>query len=238
MQPKTKKTIYIVIGVVVAVVLILALWLKFTNVAPFKPMIERQISDAASYEMSIDGEVDLKLIPLSLRITDMHLRNPAGFTETDLMYVPECRVGLKLMPLIGRNFVVKDIKLIGMTAQLERNRDRQANWDFGNDDDNRKPQIGQMILDLPFNNLVVENGRIVYRDAIGGSVFTMEEVELRAGPFSAPDNRLNFEFRAKAQRIPLNMQGYTTESLTQILHSNWPYAVQLHFINNSFGTSQ
>lgn len=238
MQPKTKKTLYIVIGVVVAVALILALWLKLANVAPLRPLIEERISTATGYEMSISGKLSIKLLPLSLRITEMHLRNPGNFEAADLLYVPECRVGLKLLPLIGRDFVVKDITLDGMEAQLERNRERLANWDFGADDNNHKAQIGQMLLGFAFNELKVKNGRVVYRDSFGGGTFTMEDMELRAGPFSAPENRLNFELKSKAQKnIPMNLQGYTTETLAQILNSNWPDEVQLHFINNTFGMS-
>lgn len=236
MRPKTKKTVHIIIGVVVVIALILALWIKLVSVVQYKQVIEEQISAATGYEMIIDGGLSIKLVPLSLRITKIHLRNPAGFAETDLIYVPECRAGLKLLPLIGRNFVVKDITLSGMEAWLERDQERQANWDFGDGEGSRKPQIGQMLLSFPFNNLKVEKGRIMYRDY--GGTFTMEEVELRAGSFSAPDNRLNFEFKAKAQNIPINMRGYLTETLTQVLHSNWPYETQLHFINNTFSASQ
>lgn len=240
MQPKTKKTVRNVVIVVVAVVLILALWLKLANVAPYKNEIVRQISAATGYEVVVAGDIGIKLIPLSVKITDVHLRNPAGFSETDFAYVPECRAGLKLLPLISRNYVVKDLTLDGLVLQLERNQEGVANWDFGGEVTNRKPQIAQMILGFSFNDLKVKNGLVVYRNlsAFGGSTFNMEELELRAGPFSDPLNRLNFELTAKGQNIPMNMQGYTTETLSQILNSNWPYEVQLHFINNSFGIAR
>lgn len=240
MRPRTKKTIRNVVIAVVVLALILALWLKLANVAPYKDEIARQVSAATGYDLSITGDISIKLLPLSLQVTDMHLRNPEGFSETDFMYVPKCRAGLKLLPLISRNYVVKDITLDGMVLHLERNRHGAANWDFGGDAANHKPQIAQMILGFAFNELKVKNGRVVYRDVspFSGSTFTMEELELRAGPFNSQHNRLNFELKAKGQNIPMNMQGYTTETLSQILNSNWPYTVQLHFISNSFGLAR
>lgn len=235
MGPKTKNKLHIIIAVVIAVVLILVLWLKLISVAQLKPLLEEQITAATGYEMSIEGTVRLKLFPLAIDISGMHLRNPSSFSATDFMYVPKCRVGLKLLPLIGKRFVPKNITLNGMQLQLEHNSARQANWDFGND--TYKLQIGQMILNCPFNNLNLENGRIIYRN-IDNKEFIMEAVTLKAGTFTAPDSRVNFEFKAKVENVPLNMQGYTIETLTQILDSNWPSSVQFHFINKTLGTPQ
>lgn len=235
MTPETKNRRRIIIIAVVAAALILTLWLKLINVNQLKPLLEEQVTAATGYEMSLDGVFRLKLLPLGIDMSEVHLRNPAGFQATDLMYVPKCRVGLKLRPLIGRRLVPADITLNGIQLQLERNSARQANWDFT--DDAHKLKIGQMLLGCPFNNLNVENGRIVYRD-VDGSEFVMENVALKAGSFAAPDSRVNFEFKAKAENIPFNRQGYTAETLSRILHGNWPYAVQLHFINKTMGMSQ
>lgn len=233
MTPKTKNRPQLIIAVVVAAALILMLWLKLISVAQLKPLIEEQITAATGYEMAVDGVFKLKLFPLSIDMSEVHLRNPAGFYSADFMYVPKCRVGLKLLPLIGRRFVPTDITLNGMQLQLERNSARQANWDFGSDAN--KLKIGQLLFDCPFNNLNVENGRIIYLDV---SEFIMEDVALKADSFAKPDSRINFEFKAKAEKIPFNMQGYTAETLSRILHGNWPYAVQLHFINKTMGMSQ
>lgn len=248
MQAKTKKTLGIVAGVVVVVILILALWLKFTNVVQYKFAIEEQISTATGYPFVIEGDMGIKLLPLSVSIKELHLRNPAGFEALDFMYVPECRVGVKLMPLIMRNFVVKDITLNDLVLNLERNSNGQANWDFGpsgagasgsqgNAGSANKALIGQMILDFPFSYLKVDNGSVTYIDKRGfsGGVFNLQEMELNAGPFLSARERLNFAFTAKMNKLPVKMSGYTTESLGQILDSNWPYEVQLHFIETSPG---
>lgn len=250
MQAQTKKTLRIAGVVVVVAILILALWLKIANVAQFKTQIEAQISAATGYELIIAGDMRIKLVPLAISIKEIHLRNPADFAGSapDFMYVSECRAGLRLMPLIFRNFEVTDIKLDGLALNLERNADNRANWDFGtvvssnnavgdNANMGNKPLIGQMLLQFPFNEALVVNGTINYTDRRGfsGGTFNMDNVELRAGPFSNAQNRLNFEFNARANKIPIKMSGYTTESLEQILNSNWPYAVQLHFMETSPG---
>lgn len=243
MNAKQNKKPWLKIAVaIVVVILVLAAWLKLAGVAHYKNLIQETVSAATGCELVIEGDVKIKLWPLSVSVQKARLRNPAEFSGlgADLAYVDEALAGLKLVPLITRNFVFKDITLKGLNLNLGYNKSDRANWNLGLADTETKPvnfedafnrpALSAMFSGISFNQLKVYGGRVVYKDLRPfGGVFEMDAVELSAGPFNNLNARLNFEFSAKTKNVPLKMRGYTTNTLAQILNADWP-RVQLNFI--------
>lgn len=248
MEQAKRKPWLMILGIVVIIVLVLAVWLKLTNVYRYKFIIEDAVSAATGYELAIEGDLKIKLWPLGASLTQVHLRNPEGFEElgSDLAYIEEVRAGLKFIPLITRKFVFKDITLNGFSLNIGRSELGQANWDFGlqsdpkpflatNDDPDtyNRPALSVLVFNAGFDRLMVKNGHVLYKDLLPfGGGFELTEVELEAGPFNNAQSRLNFEFSAKTKNLPVKVRGYTTDTLAQILNENWA-KVQLHFIETA-----
>lgn len=243
MSAKTRKTLLIALGVMVAVVLIYVVWVKIANIGKYRYIIESQVSEATGYVLSIDGEMRMHAFPLGFSIQNIHLQNPEDFAEfgPDFLYIAESRVKLKLSPFLTGSFVPKDIVINDVTLNLARNKYGHANWDFGVVDavrqeyfgaasENNKAQVGKMLQDLTFDKLKIENGRITYQDVRpGGGGFNMEEVQVEAGPFDMAKDRLNFAFKARTgNNPPLNMNGYIAGGIGQISGADWPYDLEIH----------
>lgn len=249
-KKSVKKVAWIIIAVVVVVFVLL--WARFnllSNAGQYRYEVERMVSAATGYNLVINGEMKLRWPALAIVITDMRLQNPADFADLppDFLVAPKVKASLKFWPALTGNYVVEDITFEDMTLNLLYNRYGRANWNFGIvDDANRgmfgdaantmKQEVGGLILSLPFEAFKVKNGQVHYRDArpSGGS-YNLTEVDAVVWPFNNAQSRLNFEFKAKTNNLPLRMKGYLVAPLRDVLESDWPYGVELYFIERQFG---
>lgn len=245
-----KKVAKIVIAVVVVVFVLL--WARFNllgNAEQYRYEVERLVSEATGYNLTVNGEMKLRWPGLAIVMTDMRLQNPPDFADLqpDFLVVPKIKASLKFWPALAGRYVVKNITFEDMTLNLLYNRYGRANWNFGivtdanrgifgDAADNMKARVGGLILSMPFEVFKVENGSINYTDARpGGGSYKLAEADVVVWPFNSAQSRLNFEFKAKMNNLPLRVKGYLVAPLGDIFASDWPYGVELYFIERKFG---
>ncbi|MFA5905781.1 MAG: AsmA family protein, partial [Desulfobacula sp.] len=113
-----------------------------------------------------------------VKITDLHLGNPAGYKEKDMVTVKSFEVRLKVMPLLSRQIEVRTFVLDGPKIYLEKMKDGRANWEGigkaegkkeGADktgDMGKKAESSPVSLEsLKIETFSITNGQVIYIDA-------------------------------------------------------------------------
>ena len=121
------------IGMGVLFVLLVAALLiipRFVDVQKLKPEIEKQVTAATGRPFTLGGDLSLSLFPWAgLSFSDLHLGNPPGFKEKDMLVLESFEVRVKLLPLISKEIQVKRFIMKEPRIVLERRKDGRANWE-------------------------------------------------------------------------------------------------------------
>jgi len=125
-----KWIIGIVVGILVLVIALLLIVPQFIDIQKYKPEIEKQAEQATGRPFSIGGDLRLSLFPWAvIGLSDVHLGNPPGYKEKDLLYVKSFDVEVKLLPLISKDVQVKRFSVDGLRLNLEKNKQGRGNWE-------------------------------------------------------------------------------------------------------------
>ncbi|HYQ59514.1 MAG TPA: AsmA family protein, partial [Desulfatiglandales bacterium] len=158
-------------------------------------------SQAAGRPFSIGGDLRLSLFPWAvIGLSDVHLGNPPGYKEKDMLYVKSFDVEVKLLPLISKDVQVKRFVLDGLRLNMEKNKEGRGNWEgIGKTPDKgppappkdttRKPEEkteGAFPLkSLEVGEFAVKNASFLYLDQgtgekreISGLMLTLQDVSL------------------------------------------------------------
>jgi len=124
------KWVGIIIGaLVVLIILILIVVPFFFDIQRYKPRIEQEITKATGRPFIIGGDLKLSLFPWAgLAFSDLHLGNPDGFAEKDLLSIKSFDVKVKFLPLLSKDIQVKRFVIVGLKITLEKTKDAKANW--------------------------------------------------------------------------------------------------------------
>ena len=104
----------VIIGGVFLVLIMSAAFIipKVIDVKKYKPVIEEKVAAATGLAFTFGDDMDVSVFPwVGVRLTDLHLGNPAGFTEKDMATVKRFEVRLKVVPLLSKQIEVKTFVL-------------------------------------------------------------------------------------------------------------------------------
>jgi len=212
----------IVVGLLVLVIALLLIVPQFIDIQKYKPEIEKQAEQATGRPFSIEGNLRLSLFPWAvIGLSEVHLGNPPGYKEMDLLYVKSFDVEVKLLPLISKDVQVKRFVVDGLTVNLEKNKQGRGNWEgLGKTPDKappappkdttRKPEEkteGVFPLKaLEVEEFAVKNASFIYLDQgtgekkeISGLTMTLQDVSL--------DRPIRFMLTALLDNQPLSVEG-------------------------------
>jgi AsmA protein len=124
------KWVGIITGaLMVLIILILIVVPFFFDIQKYKPRIEQEITKATGRPFIIGGDLKLSLFPWAgLAFSDLHLGNPDGFAEKDLLSIKSFDVKVKFLPLLSKDIQVKRFVIVGLKITLEKTKDAKANW--------------------------------------------------------------------------------------------------------------
>ena len=127
---KSIKWLLIAVGALVALVLVAIIVIPMlVDVQKYKPQIEEKVSEATGRPFAIGGDLDLSIFPwVGISLSDLHLGNPPGFTEKNLLSVQSFEGRVRLIPLLSKDIQVKRFILKGPRIVLEKNKKGRANW--------------------------------------------------------------------------------------------------------------
>ncbi|MBW2566622.1 MAG: AsmA family protein [Deltaproteobacteria bacterium] len=212
-------------GLFVLVVLALLIIPQFLDVQHYKPEIEKQVSEATGRPFTLGGDLDLSLFPWAgLSFSDLHLGNPPGFEEKDLVIVKSFEVRVKLLPLLFSRFKdiqVKRFILEGPRIVLERRKDGRGNWEgMGKPSGEVSDKVpeekkgapesesggGLPIKSLAVDEFAIRDGSVLWIDHINGERREISDLTLLLEDVSL-DRPIELALSVRLEGNPLSLEG-------------------------------
>ena len=116
---------------VVIIVLLLALAAFIFTFDPnnYKDAITAQVEKQTGRDFVIGGDISLSVFPwIGVRVEDVELANAEGFSEQPFARMSQLDVKVLLLPLLRRDLQVDKVRLNGLFASLEIDKDGNNNW--------------------------------------------------------------------------------------------------------------
>ncbi|KAA0683452.1 AsmA family protein [Roseomonas genomospecies 6] len=181
----------VLVGLLVAAVLIVPSVIDWNA---YKAQIAERVSAATGRKVELKGDIGLSLLPApALTVRDARLANAPGGSEEDMARLKELDVRVALGPLLGGHIQVQSIRLIDPTFLFETLPDGRLNWDLspagaGRPADGSGGSGDGLASAVSFDQVTVENGTILYRDARTGQSEVIDRLDARivAGSFTGP----------------------------------------------------
>lgn len=123
------KNILKIVGIVIAVLLVLAIALPFfINVNSYRPQIESNLSSALGRPVKV-GNLSLSIFSGSVEANELSIADDPKFSNTSFIQAKSLKVGVELMPLIFSK-QLNVTHLVIEQPQIALLRDREGVWNF------------------------------------------------------------------------------------------------------------
>lgn len=203
--------------IIIAAVLIVP---HFIDVQKYKPMIEQKVSQATGRPFTLGGKIDLSVFPwVGVKLTDIHLGNPAGFGKKDMVDVKNFEVRLKVMPLLSKKIEVKTFVLDSPEIYLEKLKNGHVNWQMMTKEqgetkvkkqENKKEKSSSVsklpIKALLVNNFSITNGELTYVDQKTNFKKEISDINLTLKDISLV-KPIKIAFGARLDGQPVSLDG-------------------------------
>ena len=220
---KALKWIIIVLGgLLVLIIAVLLIVPNFVDVQRYKAEIENRASDIAGVPVTIGGNLHLKIIPwVGLSVSDVHIGNPEGFQEKQMLSINSFEVRVKLLPLISRDVQVERFILNAPRIVLEKGKAGRGNWEaLGKKtaevspktpkEEETKPEgkgsEGLPIKSLAVGDLTLKDGSLLWIDQTRKERREVSALSLRLKDVSL-DRPIHLAFSARLDGQPVSLDG-------------------------------
>ena len=128
---KTFKVLAIVLGSVVALLIVGAVVVSLTfDPNQYKDNIIQIVKQHTGRDLKIDGKISLSFFPwIGAELPALQLSNAPGFDKKPFAEVKRASIAVKLLPLLRKQVVVKQITLDGLRLRLAKNHAGVTNLD-------------------------------------------------------------------------------------------------------------
>jgi len=217
------KWVLILVGaLVVLIVSVLLMIPLFVDIQHYKPEIEKRVSEATGRPFTLGGELGLSLFPWAgLSISDLHLGNPPGFEEKDLVSVKSFELRVKFFPLLFKDIQINRFILEGSRIVLERRKDGRGNWESigkpsgeispKHPKENKrvpetKPDGGLPMKALAVDEFAITKGSVLWIDHVKAERREISDVTLRLQDVSL-DRPIELAMSVRLDGKPLSLEG-------------------------------
>jgi len=193
---KALKITGIVVGVLVLLVIVLAVTLPFLiNPNRFKDDIARAVKEKTGRELVIQGDIKLSIFPwLGVQIGPAELSNAKGFGAVPFAAINETDVHVAFWPLLHKRVEVGEVKLDGLSLDLEHDAEGRSNWQDISEHMARNAAAGKPAsaeagsggaVDLSVAGVSVTDSQVRWTDAQKHQQYTVSDFTLKLGAFSS-----------------------------------------------------
>ncbi|MGY9017982.1 MAG: AsmA family protein [Alphaproteobacteria bacterium] len=200
------RKILIGIGVLVFLIVGAAIVVpSFIDWNRYKGEIKQQVIQATGRNLTIVGDLDLTILPAPrLRVKDLRFTNIKGGSLPEMVKLEALDIQVRVLPLLQGRIEVASVLLIKPTILFERLADGRANWELApakKSSAEKKPATKNSdgtlspAATVQLDNVRIQNGVIVWRDAVAGSEERLNNVSLQ---FSARSLNGPFDVRGEA----------------------------------------
>jgi uncharacterized protein involved in outer membrane biogenesis len=219
------KKILIIAGLII-ITLIVAFYVivSIYDFNKLKPRIAQAVKDATGRELSLDGDIKLKIgLTVGVAAENVSLQNAQWGTRAELATIKRLEFQFALLPLIKRRIELRRITLLEPDILVETNSSGTSNLTF-------QPQEGEAgkrearpaLLALMFQDVLVRKGLLTYRDGRSGSTYVLdlERLSVSASPDDSP---IELAATGNFNGAPFEL-GSTLGTLSALMNSQemWP----------------
>jgi len=218
-----KRLIKWVLGVTaILVVMVVAAGVlvpMFVDFREYKPKLEELVSRETGRSFTMGDDMDLSIFPwIGVRLSDVRLGSPEGFSQTDMVAVDRFEVRLKVMPLLSRRIEIDTFVVDAPQIYLERKKDGRANWEgfgkTGSPKAEEKPvaeksgdkESGLPIESLMVGNFTIRNGQVLFSDKAAGLEKQLTQFNLNLADISL-DKPIQIDLSANLDDKPVSLKG-------------------------------
>jgi AsmA protein len=156
----------------------------FISPEAYKPQIEKAASDSLGREVTIGAITKIAFLPNpKFTAENLVVANAPGMSDPYFVSVEEADIGVKLLPLLGRNVEISRFALASPDIKLEQKADGSANWVLGNGAPAAEDNIGggggtSPVSDIRLGTLTITNGAVSFRDGKSDQLFEAKEADI------------------------------------------------------------
>jgi len=195
----------ILIGIIILIILLIVGLVALPSLVPssvYKEKIETQLTQELQRDVRVIGDIKLSVFPvIKANAGRVEIDNPDGFKAKQFAAMDAMSARVKLMPLLSKKVEIASFTLKNPIINLEKNNQGDVNWAFGNDEtkpvetdkgpfkrDGRYAEV-----DPAIGEFTLENGTIIYSDAVKGNAHDLKQV--------------NVDFSLSSLSAPLEISG-------------------------------
>lgn len=194
---KTGKWILGTVTVLVALLILLTFSLPFLiDPNAYKELIARKVQEQTGRQVSIPGDIALKVSPLGLktafRLGEVKLASTPNFPDTELLTSRLVEIQLALWPLIrSKELHMSTIRLEGVSLNLIRGADGSSNWGGAATGGEKKPaaqgqpqpgtKTGSRLAAIDIGGVIVKDLNVSLDDKQAGRSVKLNNLNLTVG---------------------------------------------------------
>lgn len=211
---KTLKILAIVLGGLVALLIVGAIVVSLTfDPNQYKDDIVKLVKQQTGRDLKIDGKISLSFFPwIGAELPALQLSNAPGFDKKPFAEVKQAGVSVKLLPLLRKEVVVKEVKLDGLRLRLAKNKAGVTNWDDMTGakqpaaaQDKTPPSGGPAALGgVTIGGVHIRDAEVTWDDLASDARYSVKKLELKTGALAAgapADIKLDFDVESAKPRI-------------------------------------
>jgi len=237
---KKLKLVFKILSVVVAILLLALVALIFTfDPNNYKDTITAQVEKQTGRDFEIGGDISLSFFPwIGVKVEEVKLANAEGFSEEPFARMSQLDVKVMLLPLLRKELEVDKVRLHGLFASLEVDKDGNNNWsDLASKEASEKPPETQQpaqateageqppaIAALAINGVELVDATVLWNDAQNNVHSSLSDFDLTTGAvrFNEPVDiqlKTNVKHSEPELEALINLTASLTfnEALTNIL---------------------
>ena len=183
------RKLFIGLGIIL-VLLVVAIFAlpSFIPSSVYKDKITAQVSTVLGRDVDIAGDVKLSLFPsIRAKAAQVKIANGDGFSDQPFATMDSLEAKVKLFPLFKKQVEITAFTLVNPAISLEKTKDGQVNWAFGDTTSPSKPKPTAKAfardgrytdLDIALGTFSLKNGSVKYADAQTGSNYDLKSVNM------------------------------------------------------------
>jgi len=219
MKKVIKLSIFALVGLLLLLVLAVVIAVNVVDLNNYKGQIEDLVTQQVGREVRISGDVGFSLFPwIGVDIEDVSLANKQDFARKYLGRVQSLGVEVKLWPLLFKEIQVGTVKVDGLTLNLTKKEDGEANWEglgkkkeFVNATKSAKEKKEPAsIPDFSVRQVEVGKGTVHWVDKSSNTELLLQDFHLAAGPVKLGEFcpfEFSFALDNKEPKVALTAQG-------------------------------
>ncbi|HZQ61915.1 MAG TPA: AsmA family protein [Casimicrobiaceae bacterium] len=218
-------------GIVLLLLLAAAIAIWSVDVNTLAAPIRERVKASTGRDLSIGGGISLKLsLEPRIEMRDVTLSNAPWASGGNLVTAKRLDAQLALLPLIRRQFDIRQISLSEPTILLETDKSGRGNWELSSakaESAARTPSDGAQAASaiIGIGNVEIDRGTVEYRNGKTGAVtrIVIDHLDLHTKNLDTP---VNATFKGAVDGVPVALTG-NAGPLSALIDQHWPYPLNV-----------